>query len=82
MVYTFARHADSTNRKWVAGTEGVRSQGCSGYIENEGPCDHCQQVASDKDLLRLMHVALGGLRKTNPTLLGAGPLIDHCRDLK
>ena len=29
-----------------------------------------------------MHVALGGQKKTNLTLLGAGPLIDRCRDLK
>ena len=82
MVYPFARHAESTNRKWVAGTEGVRSQRCSVHTENEGPCDPCQQVAADKDLLRLMHVALGGEKKTNLTLLGVGPLIDHCRGLK
>ena len=68
--------------KWVAGTEGVQSQHCSGYTENEGPCDHCQQIASDKDLLRLMHVTLGGLQKLNLILLGVGPLIDRCRDLK
>ena len=70
MVHSFVRHADGTNRKWVAGAEGVRSQRCSGYTENEGACDHCQQVASDKDLLRLMHVALGGLKKNKPHFVG------------
>ena len=82
MVYPFARHADGTSSKWVAGTEGVRSQSCSASTENKGPSDHCQHVTSDKDLLRLMHVALGGLKKTNLTPLGASPLIDLCRDLK
>ena len=71
MVYPFARHADGTKRKWIAGTEGVRSQRYSGYTKNEGACDHCQQVASDKDLLRLMHVALGGLQKKQTSLCWA-----------
>ena len=79
MVYPFARHAPTvkgTNRKWVAGTEGVRSQRCSGHTENEGPCDPCQQVAGDKDLLRLMHVALGGQKKKQTSLSWAlAPLL-------
>ena len=65
MVYPFARHADGTNRKWVAGTEGVQSQSCSGSTESEGSCDHCQQVASDKELWWVMQVALGELKKSN-----------------
>ena len=75
MVYPFARHADGTNCKWVAGTEGVRSQSCSGSTENEGPSDHCQQVTSDKDLLRLMHVALGGLKKQTSLYWALAPLL-------
>ena len=71
----------SRDGKWVAGTAAVRSQRFSGYTKHEGPCDHCEQVASDKDFWRLMHVALGGLKKTSPTLLGVGLLIDRCCDL-
>ena len=82
MVYPFARHADGTTRKWVAGTDGVRSKTCGGFTANEGPCDVCQQLASDKELLRLMHVALGGHKKPHLTLLGSGLLIDRCRELK
>ena len=74
MGYPFARHANGTSCKWVAGKEGVRSQSCSGSTENEGPSDHCQQVASDKDLLRLKNVALGGLKKQTSVCWALAPL--------
>ena len=47
MVYLFAKHADSTKGKLVAGIEGVRSERYSGNTKNEGRCDECQQPASD-----------------------------------